>query len=398
MPLVKTSLENVLEFAKSCLTGILNLEFDASVREINFGSFSEFKIDTSKDLIGIDFSMSRNNFNGFGLLLFSKDDIRVIFSKIIGMEISEDDFELDVVARESVFELFGKIFLAIKDGIQKKDNKPWDIRAENVFVAGEFTKHNRRFQKNEIVRVVINFSVTTMINSEFHLFLPCDLLLGSKQKKMKTKSVPETGFEPKQIEEELKQQPEEPYLPQAEEPVENFAAVGLQEVSKKETETVELINESNENRVSENAFKSLQKSERKNSMQDFLENDNKKNAPGSYPQNLKKGIAYGEEVKAVDLVSLQEEESQQSNMDNLKLVMGIPVQVSVELGRVHKKVKEVLEYGRGTIIQLDKHAGAQVDVIINGQKIAKGDVVVVDENFGVRITEIAKSKDLRDIL
>ncbi len=78
---------------------------------------------------------------------------------------------------------------------------------------------------------------------------------------------------------------------------------------------------------------------------------------------------------------------------NLDLVMGVPVMVTVELGRTKRKIKEILEFGTGTIVELDKQAGSQVDVIVNGQLIARGDVVVVDDNFSIRITEILKSRD-----
>jgi len=78
---------------------------------------------------------------------------------------------------------------------------------------------------------------------------------------------------------------------------------------------------------------------------------------------------------------------------NIDLVMNVPVTVTVELGRTKRKIKEILEFGQGTVVELDKQAGSQVDVIVNGQLIAKGDVVVVDDNFSIRITEILKARD-----
>ncbi len=80
--------------------------------------------------------------------------------------------------------------------------------------------------------------------------------------------------------------------------------------------------------------------------------------------------------------------------DNLRLLMSVPLDVSVEIGKAKKKVKEILEFNQGTIIELDRQAGAPVDVIVNGHLIARGDVVVIDDNFAVRITEIVKSKFL----
>ena len=78
--------------------------------------------------------------------------------------------------------------------------------------------------------------------------------------------------------------------------------------------------------------------------------------------------------------------------DNLKLLMGVPLEISVEIGTAKRKVKDILEFTQGTIIELERQAGAPVDVIVNGNLIARGDVVVIDDNFAVRITEIVKSK------
>jgi len=66
----------------------------------------------------------------------------------------------------------------------------------------------------------------------------------------------------------------------------------------------------------------------------------------------------------------------------------VPLEVTVELGRTKKYIREILEFGPGSIIELDKLAGEPVDILVNGKAIAKGEVVVIDENFGVRITDI----------
>ena len=81
-----------------------------------------------------------------------------------------------------------------------------------------------------------------------------------------------------------------------------------------------------------------------------------------------------------------------SQKDNLQLLMDVPLRISVELGSAKRKVKDILEFTQGTIIELERQAGAPVDIIVNGNLIAKGDVVVIDDNFAVRITEIIKSK------
>ena len=76
--------------------------------------------------------------------------------------------------------------------------------------------------------------------------------------------------------------------------------------------------------------------------------------------------------------------------ENIDLIMDVPLEVTVELGRVSKSIKDILDFAPGTIVELNKIAGEAVDVLVNGKYVAKGEVVVIEENFCVRITEIIK--------
>ena len=76
--------------------------------------------------------------------------------------------------------------------------------------------------------------------------------------------------------------------------------------------------------------------------------------------------------------------------ENIGLIMDVPLEVTVELGRTTKPISEILDFTPGTILELDKIAGEPVDVLVNGKLVAKGEVVVIEESFGVRVTEIIK--------
>ncbi|WP_196594659.1 flagellar motor switch phosphatase FliY [Pectinatus sottacetonis] len=77
------------------------------------------------------------------------------------------------------------------------------------------------------------------------------------------------------------------------------------------------------------------------------------------------------------------------NNANIGLILDVPLQITVELGSTKKSIKDILELSSGSVIELDKLAGEPVDILVNGKLLAKGEVVVIDENFGVRITDIA---------
>ncbi|ABW19037.1 flagellar motor switch phosphatase FliY [Alkaliphilus oremlandii] len=74
--------------------------------------------------------------------------------------------------------------------------------------------------------------------------------------------------------------------------------------------------------------------------------------------------------------------------ENISLIQDVPLKITVELGRTVKKISEILEFGPGTIIELDKLVGEPLDILVNGQYVANGEVVVIDENYGIRVTDI----------
>lgn len=100
-----------------------------------------------------------------------------------------------------------------------------------------------------------------------------------------------------------------------------------------------------------------------------------------------------EEKETFQFTELSSETTARSTDDqmNMQLLLDIPLEIVVELGRTKKKISEVLELSSGSILELDKVAGEPVDVYVNNKLVAKGEVVVIDEYFGVRITEIAQS-------
>ncbi|NLM00548.1 MAG: flagellar motor switch protein FliN [Treponema sp.] len=93
-------------------------------------------------------------------------------------------------------------------------------------------------------------------------------------------------------------------------------------------------------------------------------------------------------VQSLQFPNLHNSHNMMAEQGNIGLIMDVFMEMTVELGRTKKQIKEILGFGEGTIIELDKLAGEPVDILVNHKPIAKGEVVVIDENFGVRITEI----------
>ncbi|PLR77646.1 flagellar motor switch phosphatase FliY [Bacillus sp. V3-13] len=113
------------------------------------------------------------------------------------------------------------------------------------------------------------------------------------------------------------------------------------------------------------------------------------------PQHFGAGYPAGSQpnVQPAVFSSFEPYQLQESESKNLNMLLDIPLQVTVELGRTKRSVKEILELSSGSIIELDKLAGEPVDILVNSRLIAKGEVVVIDENFGVRVTDIISQSD-----
>ncbi len=102
-----------------------------------------------------------------------------------------------------------------------------------------------------------------------------------------------------------------------------------------------------------------------------------------YPQQPNVNVQQASFQAFTDLSGITQKE-------NINLIMDVPLEVTVELGRTHKSISDILEFAPGTIVELNKIAGEPIDVLVNGKYVAKGEVVVIEESFGVRITEVIK--------
>lgn len=90
----------------------------------------------------------------------------------------------------------------------------------------------------------------------------------------------------------------------------------------------------------------------------------------------------------------QTSQAQMPYQSNLQMLMNVQLDVSVIIGRTKRKIKDIMEFGQGTVVELDQQTGAPAEIVVNGQLLAYGDVVVVGDNFGIRVTEIVGTKEL----
>ncbi len=108
----------------------------------------------------------------------------------------------------------------------------------------------------------------------------------------------------------------------------------------------------------------------------------------NYGQSIAQKPAQPANVQSLEFQSFSQGLQGVYQNADISLIKNVPLEISVELGRTSKKISEILEFSSGSVIELDKIVGESLDILANGKPIAKGEVVVVDENYGIRITEI----------
>jgi flagellar motor switch protein FliN/FliY len=98
-------------------------------------------------------------------------------------------------------------------------------------------------------------------------------------------------------------------------------------------------------------------------------------------------------IQDIELEQLLPFDGDPGSDTDIGLLLEVPLSISVELGRTSLTIRELLALGQGSILQLDRHAGEPVDVLVNGKRLARGEVVVIDEDFGIRVTEVVTPEE-----
>lgn len=320
--------------------------------------------------------------SGQNMMVLKQDDVQLILNQLMGNPlVVSPDFEFDEMNISAVSEVMNQMMGASATALSDLLGISVDISTPTPYLIEQtnFCQLAELDPDETIVAVTFNLSVDGVMNSEFMSVMSVDLAKSLSGKMIEKFHGDETEAQPaKQPAPAPAAQPA-PAAPQsAPAPAPQSAAPAPQSAPAQGMAQPQ------------------------------------QPAPGAYPyppqgQPAYPGYgyqnqyaAYGAYPPPVPPVNIQNAQLHQfdamdfglptDQQDNLKLLMGVPLEISVEIGTAKRKVKDILEFTQGTIIELERQAGAPVDVVVNGNLIARGDVVVIDDNFAVRITEIVKSK------
>lgn len=307
---------------------------------------------------------------GKSVLLFKRQDLGVMTGLAMGegdVALTSEDSDLWSVAGEIMNQMMGASATALAEFLGREIRISSPSVAE-VATEAEFKK--QYFDRSEpMVIVRFTLEIDGKLQSIFLNMLPVKLAKEMIEPFAAGFTDSEDIAEPQQG--ETTEQAEETAAPEKVKTMEKTQNVEAAEISGG--------NQKTDNGMEE-MFRQMQQTQREmlEMMQGMKENEVKKEKP-----------AENSVIRPLSPTVLEDRrESTGEDKANQEMLLQVPLEVSVEIGRTKKLVRDILEFTEGSLVVLDKMAGEQVDLFVNGQCIAKGDIVVVEDNFGIRITEI----------
>lgn len=381
----------------TAVSTMLNTRVDITTPQVSVVSREEFEMNRIEPAIGVEIAYVEG-LEGSNVILLKKHDAKIIVEMLMGIDpssVPDEEFELNDINISAVCEVMNQMMGASSTALSEFLGRTVNISTPVSFeIANKQAFIDKYFNDNDKkVVVAINIKIEGMLESEFFHVMPVELakeLLSGflpKEAIKPYKPLDKEGPEPAGSGDALPGE-EMPDLGEAdleESMAQNDAAKvsAAKEPVVKESQTLAQPAADTGNTLQMQMMSQMMQLQ-ENIAKTQQELQMLRQAPAPEPKMINVQPAVQPNLNEDGTMAQVQEE-------NLELIMGVPLDVSVEIGRTKKFVRDILEFTKGSLIVLDKLAGEQVDLYVNGQCIAKGDVVVVEDNFGIRITEIVKT-------
>lgn len=431
----------------TAVSTMLNARVDITTPVVNVVSKEQFQMDRVEPAVGVEITYVAG-LEGENVMLLKRHDVKVIVEMLMGMEMSDEDFELNEINISAVCEVMNQMMGASSTALSEFLGRMVNISTPISFEVKNEQEFIDKYFVDDRPKVVVGFTLKILdkLESEFFNvmpiqlakglvrgFLPEDQIIaidsdGEPINSAPAPSAPEPSssgtMSQEEIERMLAGMPPEP-APSVPEPAPEATSsrtMSQEEIERMLAGETGMVGEAPQpaqtapQPVSQVVsqpqvavqpapaapqpmpvasqpvqgtmdMSMMQMQMMQQMMQQMQTMQQQMQEPKKAPEPkmihvqppTQPSLRQGNEVV---LEGEQEE--------NMELIMGVPLEISVEIGRTKKLVKDILDFTKGSLVVLDKLAGEQVDLYVNGQCIAKGDVVVVEDNFGIRITEIMK--------
>ena len=445
----------------TAISTLLGTKVNITTPVVQVKNKENFEFRELEPAIGVEIAYVQG-IDGRNIMMFSRNDVRIIVSMMMGSEIPEEEFVMDEInasaIREAMNQMMGASATALSEFLGTTVDISTPISYEITDGAAFKDKYFEGAEENVVIRFTLE--IEDNLKSEFLNIMSVDLV-----KKLLKPFTAQFGMGEEE-EDEVVASSEEAVSPQVEEPVAEVAATEAAEAPAEapmpaksgpidqataDALLASLLAEQNGEGASEAtpapAAEPAAAPEPVAAAPAPAPTEPAAAAPAPQPvaapqpapaqmapqmMAMPQGVAYQDPLTLQLLNQMQQSQTQMlelirdiqtaknkdtrpsepslikplnsrefeneggsggENPDNREMLMKVPLEISVEIGRTRKLVKDILEFTQGSLVVLDKMAGEQADLYVNGECIAKGDIVVVEENFGIRITEILK-KDI----
>ncbi len=370
----------------TAVSTMLNARVDITTPVVNVVEKEEFRMDRVEPAVGVEITYI-SGLQGSNIMLLKRHDVKVIVEMLMGIQMTDEEFELNEMNISAVCEVMNQMMGASSTALSEFLGKMVNISTPVSFPIDNEQAFVEKYFEDDEPKVVVGFTlkIADKLESEFFNvmpmelakslvegFLPSDAVESTEQTEKETEPAVALTEEPKTPEVTAEKQPEEttvpPVMPQMS--MDTTSEQMMQGMMPQAGNDGSMMQMQMMQQMMMQMQMMQQKMEEQKKSEPRLINVQTASSPTIVPD------------KNIDLGEAQAE--------NMELIMGVPLELSVEIGRTKKLVKDILDFTKGSLVVLDKLAGEQVDLFVNGQCIAKGDVVVVEDNFGIRITEIMK--------
>lgn len=432
----------------TAVSNMLNRRVDITTPTVHVLPSEEFELGRVNPAVGVEITYV-SGLSGRNIMLLRRQDVRAIVDILMGRETPDEDFVLDELSMSAICEVMNQMMGASATALSEFLGRMVNISTPTAFEVKDLDGFRADYFPSGQTMVVISFllSIEGAMQSEFMNVMTCELakelisalgLSSADESGSDTQSAPAqpAPAEPASSGGTLSQEEIEKLMtgtaasaPQpAAQPASSSGTLGQEEVEKLMADTAAPASQP----ASSGA--TLSQAEIEKLMAGTMA------APAAQPQQpvaapMQQPVGQTDTAllnQLTQLIAMQQQQMQQMQQQqqqiqqmqqqprnkilqadqpsmpafasgeslgpeqaqNLDLIMSVPLEVSVEIGRTKRLVKDILGFTKGSLVVLDTLAGDQVNLFVNGQCVARGDVVVVEDNFGIRITEILQKPDL----
>ena len=436
----------------TAISTLLGTKVNITTPVVQVKNKENFEFRELEPAIGVEIAYVQG-IDGRNIMMFSRNDVRIIVSMMMGSEIPEDEFVMDEINASAIREAMNQMMGASATALSEFLGTTVDISTPISYEITDGAAFKDKYFEGDEENVVIRFTleIEDNLKSEFLNIMSVDLV-----KKLLKPFTAQFGMGEEE-DDEVVASSEEAVSPQVEEPAAEASVAeapaaeeapmpaksGPIDQATADALLASLLAEQNGEGSSETtaapAVEPVAAPEPVAAAPAPTEPAAAAPAPQPAPAQMApqmmampQGVAYQDPLTLQLLNQMQQSQTQMlelirdiqggknkeakssepslikplnsrefeneggeagENPDNREMLMKVPLEISVEIGRTRKLVKDILDFTQGSLVVLDKMAGEQADLYVNGECIAKGDIVVVEENFGIRITEILK-KDI----